>query len=400
MAIDPNAAAAAALGLPTSALSGTSSSSTPSISNVNSSLQNLLTQSQTAIQSAISAQTTAAADAAAAAANAASAGTISGLQSQIAGLQASATTNAAANATNQQNALQLLQTTLAGYGIDTTGAISTAILSLLQKNYDAPTIQAIIQNPTSPKSSDPNIAALANAWNTRFSGNLARETAGLTPLSTADYIATENSYKQVLAAAGLPASATDNAIVGKLMGVDVSPTEVQMRVSAAMTALNSEDPFVIQQLQSQYGLARGTLALHLLDPSLASNVIQQQVNAAQIGAEAARQGTNIAYGGTGPLSAMSLAAQGITQAQAAQGFNTVASQLPATQTLAGRYQGYMPASNAAQALESVQFGTQGAALSEAELKRLQTQEVAQFSGSAGASSQAQSLGIGNAQGVS
>jgi hypothetical protein len=298
-----------------------------------------------------------------------------------------------------KNALQLMQSTLAGYGIDPTGAISNAILGLTQSNYDAQTITALAQDPNASKSTDPNVVALANAWQTRFSGNTLREKAGLTPLDPASYIATENSYKAVMQQAGLPAAATDNALLGQLIGKDVSPAETQMRVNAAMSALQSEDPQVIAQLQSQYGLTQGALALHLLSPDIAANVIQQQVTAAQIGAEAARQGTNIQYGGTGPLSAMGLAAQGVTQAQAAQGFGTIAQQLPATQTLAARYNPYVAPEQVGQALEASTFGTQGAAEAAAALKRLQTQEVSTFSGSAGASTQAQSLGIANAQGT-
>jgi len=125
--------------------------------------------------------------------------------------------------------------------------------------------------------------------------------------------------------------------------------------------------------------------MHLLDPNLASNVIQQEVTAAQIGAEAARQNVNIAYGGTGPMSAMSLAAQGITQSQAAQGFQNIATQINPLQSLAGRYAGYTSPETVGAALGAATFGTQGAAQAQQELERLKTQEVSAFSGSAGAS---------------
>jgi hypothetical protein len=314
---------------------------------------------------------------------------ITALQSQISSMQnaqtAASAATAAAQVGQQQNALQLLQSTLSGYNVDTTGAISNAILGLLQKNYDAPTIQSLIQDPNAAASTDPNVKALAAAWNTRFSGNVAREKAGLPPLSTADYISTENSYKAVMQQAGMPAAAMDPAYLGQLIGKDVSPAETQMRVNSAMAALQSEDPQVVAQLQSQYGLDRGALALHLLDPNLAANVIQQQVTAAQIGAEASRAGANIAYGGTGPMSAMSLAAQGITQAQAAQGFQNIAQQQPALQGIASRYAGYGTAEGIGGELGAATFGTAGAAQAEAALTRLKTQEVSAFSGSAGAS---------------
>lgn len=327
---------------------------------------------------------------------------ITDLQNQVKTLQ-NTQTAAAAQATaaqvgQQQNALQLLQSTLSGFNIDTTGSISSAILGLLQKNYDAATIQSLIQDPNAAASTDPNVVALANAWNTRFSGNVAREKAGLPPLSTADYISTENSYKSVMQQAGMPASAMDPAYLGQLIGKDVSPVESQQRVNAAMAALQSEDPNVIAQLQSQFGLDRGALALHLLDPNLASNVIQQQVTAAQIGAEASRQNANIAYGGTGPLSAMSLAAQGITQSQAAQGFQQIAQQQTGLQGIAARYQGLTGPANVGAALGASVFGTSGAAQATQQLNLLKTAEESIFGGSAGASTG--SLGIKDVSGLS
>jgi hypothetical protein len=327
---------------------------------------------------------------------------ITDLQNQVKTLQntqtSAAAQAAAAQVGQQQNALQLLQSTLSGFNIDTTGSISSAILGLLQKNYDAATIQSLIQDPNAAASTDPNVVALANAWNTRFSGNVAREKAGLPPLSTADYISTENSYKAVMQQAGLPASAMDPAYLGQLIGKDVSPTETQQRVNSAMAALQSEDPNVIAQLQSQFGLDRGALALHLLDPNLASNVIQQQVTAAQIGAEASRQNANIAYGGTGPLSAMSLAAQGITQSQAAQGFQQIAQQQTGLQGIAARYQGLTGPANVGAAVGASVFGTSGAAQATQQLNLLKTAEESTFGGSAGASTG--SLGVKDVSGLS
>jgi len=291
-----------------------------------------------------------------------------------------------------QNALQMLSSLFQGYGL--TGDIAGGITGLLQGGLTSDTIQAILESPNPSQAlSGMNLTPaqqsaagnLVSSWQARFSGNAARIKAGLTPLSPADYINTENSYKAVMQQAGLPAASMDPAYLGQLIGRDVSPAETQQRVSAAMTALQSEDPQVIAQLQSQYGLSTGTIAMHLLDPNLASNVIQQEVTAAQIGAEAARQNVNIAYGGTGPMSAMSLAAQGITQSQAAQGFQNIATQINPLQSLAGRYAGYTSPETVGAALGAATFGTQGAAQAQQELERLKTQEVSAFSGSAGAS---------------
>jgi len=162
---------------------------------------------------------------------------------------------------------------------------------------DAATIANIAQNPKTFTSSDPAVQAafngLSQEWQARFSGNQLRMANGLDPLPASQYIANEQSYKQVLQMAGLPANTLSNNVLGQLMAQDVSPAEVQTRVNAALQAVQSEDPFVIQQLQTKHGMTLGSIALHLLDPTIAAPVIQQQVAAAQIGAEAARVGANV-----------------------------------------------------------------------------------------------------------
>ena len=307
---------------------------------------------------------------------------------------ADANNAAAVKAANITDAATQGAAVLAGYGL--TGDIAGGIVAMMQNGLDMTTITNVIDSSdpmTAVKGlglSDSQLSAatgLVSAWQTRFSGNQARIAAGLQPLDPATYIQNEQSYKQVMTMAGIPNNSplmtTD--YLGNLMAMDVSPAEVKMRVDTATAAIQNEDPQVIQQLQSQYGLSTASLMTHLLDPKVAAPVIQQEYNAATIGAEAARAGANIAYGGTGPLSAMSLAAQGITQAQAAQGFQQIASQTPAFQSLASRYTGYGQAGDVAGQLGAATFGTQGAAQAEAELTRLRAQESGAFGGSAGAS---------------
>ena len=304
-------------------------------------------------------------------------------QSQAAQLQGQADTNQAAQNISNQNALQLMQSTLAGYGIDPTGAISNAILGLTQKNYDATTISALAQDPNANKSSDPNVVALANAWQTRFAGNTARTAAGLTPLDPATYIATENSYKAVMQRAGIPASSPlmDTSYFAKLLGTDLSPLEVQQRVDAATAAVTATDPYTTQQLQQNFGLTQSDMISHLLDPTTAATVIQQKVQASQISGEAGRQ--NLALN---QQNAQSLAAQGVTQAQAQSGFTNVATQLGQQQQLASMYG--MNAANIGNELTAQQFNANlngtSAAQANIELARLRAQEVNQFSGSSGA----------------
>ena len=342
--------------------------------------QSLATQNQTAQAAAAKS----AADAAAAQQQAAAYQVqLAQAQSQAAQLQGQADTNQAAQNISNQNALQLMQSTLAGYGIDPTGAISNAILGLTQKNYDATTISALAQDPNANKSSDPNVVALANAWQTRFAGNTARTAAGLTPLDPATYIATENSYKAVMQRAGIPASSPlmDTSYFAKLLGTDLSPLEVQQRVDAATAAVTATDPYTTQQLQQNFGLTQSDMISHLLDPTTAATVIQQKVQASQISGEAGRQ--NLALN---QQNAQSLAAQGVTQAQAQSGFTNVATQLGQEQQLASIYG--MNAANVGTELTAQQFNANlngtSAAQANIELARLRAQEVNQFSGSSGA----------------
>jgi len=328
----------------------------------------------------------------------------------VAPLSATPVTNASTSTGSTApttNAAQQLSALLSGYGL--TGNIGGGITAMLASGLDMTTVLNIIDspNPSAQIGSlglTPSQLSAANglitSWQQRFSGNQARIAAGLNPLDPATYIANEQSYKQVMTMAGIPASSPlqSTDYLGKLMGTDVSPAEVQMRVNAATAAVQNEDPQVLTQLQAQFGMTMPTILTHLLDPSVAAPLVQQEYNAATIGAEAARAGVSIAYGATGPLSAMGLAAQGITQSQANQGFTSIAQQQAAIQSLAGRYQGYGNAAGVGQELEASTFNTQGAAQAQQNLERLKTQEASAFSGSAGAATG--SLGAKDISGLS
>lgn len=319
------------------------------------------------------------------------------------GATGAATGSTGAAGTSVTNAAQMLTAQFMSYGL--TAEIAAGIVALKQGGLDDGTITSILQSPD-PKSvlASMNLSAgqqtsamsLVSAWNTRFSGNVLRQKAGLPALDAATYIATEDQYKLVMANAGLPAAAINSDTIGKIMAQDVSPAEVTKRINAATAVLNNEDPYVKQALQQQFGLTTGDMILHVLDPALAANTIQNKVTAAQIGGEALRQGL-----GTSTSYAEQLAAAGVTQSQAATGFQTIAQQLPGTQSLAARYQGYVAPTDVTTALEVQQFGATGGmtqAEADARLKRLQQQEVGTFAGSAGADTRAQSLGVANTQG--
>jgi hypothetical protein len=284
---------------------------------------------------------------------------------------ASAAQAAAAAAATKQNAIAFLTSTFNDLGL---GAdIASAVTNLVQQGYTADTIQMIAQDP---KSKDP----LAVAFKARFPANEARMNAGLPVLSPSEYLATERSYAQVLGSYGLNNNfATNKDIFTKLLTNDISPSELNTRANTAKQVIENTDPAVSQQLQNYYGLSQGDMIAHVLDPSIATPIIEQQIATSQIGAEAARAGANINQSYADQLRSI-----GITQSQANAGFQSIAQSQTGMQELATRYDAYGPAGQIGQQLQAATFGTTGAAAAQADLARLKQQEVSQFSGSSGA----------------
>ena len=288
---------------------------------------------------------------------------------------ATANTQTAAQTADRQNIFDQVTGLFTTYGILKAGdpasdALMKTIKDLAMSGAGSDTISLQLQQ--------------SDAYKARFAGNETRKAAGLNVLSPAEYIATENAYDQVLHAAGVPTGFyTSSEEKAKLIGADVSAAELQTRVDLASKSIQNADPYYTEQLKGYYGLSQGDMIAHVLDPSIAAPLIQQQVNTATIGAAAARNATNINL-----TTAQQLAGMGITQAQAEQGFGSIANQLPAMQEIASRYQGYGEAGNAGQQLQAATFnapiGGETPAQAEARLKRLQAQEVSTFSGSSGA----------------
>jgi len=270
----------------------------------------------------------------------------------------------------QQNSIANLIAMFNAYGLG--GEIGKAITDMVIQGYSADTISLIAQDPTSTN-------PLAVAFQTRFAGNATRIKNGMAPLSPAEYIATERSYRQIMSAAGLPKGFYDSQDdFTKFIAADVSPTEVKTRVDLAAQAISDSDPFYRQSLQQQYGLSTGDMIAHVLDPTAALPILQKQAQAVQFGAEAQRQGLAV-----NNATAMLYGASNISQAEAAKGFKTIAQMLPEQQRLAAMYQPSSAADQGAALMADI-FGGPNAGLAAANNQRLQGQEVNAFSGSAGA----------------
>jgi hypothetical protein len=283
-------------------------------------------------------------------------------------------TDSAATVAERQNIFDQVAALFTTYGIIKPGdpaseALLKTIKDLAMSGAGSDTISLKLQQ--------------SDAYKARFAGNETRRAAGLNILSPAEYIATENAYDQILRASGIPTGFyNSSAEKAKLIGADVSASELQDRVNLAAKSIQNADPFYTQQLQNLYGLSQGDMIAHVLDPKAALPLIQQQTQASTVAAAAARNATNVNL-----ATAEQLAGMGITQAQAEQGFGNIATQLPAMQSIANRYQGFGTAGDVGQELQAATFnapiGGETPAQAAERLKRLQAQEVGTFSGSSG-----------------
>lgn len=265
----------------------------------------------------------------------------------------------------QRDAFVALNSLFSSYGLS---SLAPKIFSYIQNGYSADTISLLLQETPEYKM--------------RFVGNELRRKAGLAVLSPADYLATEASYRQIMASAGLPASFYDSpSDYANWIGGDVSPTEIKSRVDLAVAATTQADPLVKAQLAAFYGVDDSHLNAYFLDQSKALPLLQKQEAAAAFGAEAARRGLL-----TDRQRMEDYVTQGFSQSQASQGFQQVADELPNLQALAARF-----GTTFGQAEEeSTVFGTSADSLNKK--RGLASQERALFGGASGGAAAGLSAG--------
>jgi len=219
----------------------------------------------------------------------------------------------------------------------------------------------------------------------RFAANADRIKAGLGALTPAQYVAMEDQYQNLMRNYGLPASYYSKDDIGtqagfqKLLANDVSASELEDRIATAQQRVLNTNPEVLKAFKQFYpDINNADILAYTLDPQNALSTIHRKVSAAEIGGAALAQGLQ-ANGGT----AESLAGQGITKAQAQQGYTNVAEMVPRGSQLADIY-GQTPYTQGT--AEAEVFNTAGAADAAAKRKKLTSLETAQFSGSSGVGS--------------
>jgi hypothetical protein len=155
-------------------------------------------------------------------------------------------------------------------------------------------------------------------YKTRFAANAQRMAKGLAPLSEGEYIATEQSYREVMRSYGLPQGFYDSQDdFQRFLAADVSPQEMRDRVVLAAERYQGADEGTKRQF-TRFGFTPGEAVASILDPDAALPVLRQKITAASIAAEAAAS-----FGNDQRLTtdrALELAQQGVTEEQARRGF--------------------------------------------------------------------------------
>lgn len=252
----------------------------------------------------------------------------------------------------QKDAFAALNSLFSSYGL---GTLSDTIAGFLKNGYSADTIQLLLRETP--------------AYRKRFAANETRIKKGLPALSPQEYLATETAYRQIMRASGLPQGFYDQSTdFQKFLENDVSPTEIQSRVTAASNFVNSATSEE-KALFSQW-YTKGDMIAYALDPARAEPLVGKSFTSAQIGGQATAQGLDI-----DKKMAQSIAERGISADQASQGFSVIAGTLANDQKLAGiegdSLSGY-------DAMREVFFND--AAVTK-KRDRLASQERARFSGS-------------------
>lgn len=213
----------------------------------------------------------------------------------------------------------------------------------------------------------------------RFKANTERLKKGLSVLDAGTYIGMEDSYRQALRAYGLKQFDTDD-YVSQFIANDISANELSNRIVTAVQRVQNADPAITSQLREFYNIGQNDLVAYVLDPNQQFQKIERQVQAAEIGVAARRQGLQAGVG-----VAEQLAAQGVTQAEAQKGYATIADILPDAKRLSEIYGSTLEGYDQAQGEQEV-FNQLASA--QRRRQKLTQREIAAFGGQSGLSTKA------------
>lgn len=256
-----------------------------------------------------------------------------------------------------RDAYLALKSLFDSYGL---GSLADKIYNYVKNGESADTISIQLQDTPEYKE--------------RFAGNEERKKNGLPVLSPAEYLATEASYKQIMAQAGMPTGFYDqNSDFNNWIGKNISPSEIQSRVDMATQATILSNPEYRKALNAM-GIDDAHITAYFLDTTKALPYLQKAAATAQIGAEALRNNLQFDQG-----YAEQLATMGISADSARQGYQQIAGELDTMKALGSIYGEDWNQKTS----EAATFGTKGGAEAQGKQRRLLSQERGAFGGREG-----------------
>jgi len=176
----------------------------------------------------------------------------------------------------------------------------------------------------------------------RFQGLLAREQAGLPPISVQEALAYENQAYQLMRSADFPPGFYDTYHDFQAMiANNISFNELNQRVSIYVEAAGVGREQIREELIRHMGnagigdavdaMSDGDLAAWLLDPDAGLQAVRQRVSSAEVSATARQAG----FGALSYEEATQMVGEGIEAQQSRQAFSDLARAGDVTGTLAG-----------------------------------------------------------------
>ena len=274
----------------------------------------------------------------------------------------------------RQSAFDLLKLQFDEYGL---GALVEPLRGLIQEGV-SPSEFAVRLRQTDP-------------YKKRFAANAARIASGLRALSEAEYINLEDGYQTIMRNYGLPATYYTKGELGRQEGFekfiagDVSPAELEDRISIAQKRVIDAAPQVTEALKQFYpDIKNADILAYTLDPAQGLSTIKKKVLAAEIGGAAL--GAKTVSGAaldTSAARAEELARYGVTAESAKQGYGAIGGGLERGRQLSSIYQ--QPDYNQAVAEEEI-FNLPGQTQAGEKRKKIIGLEKATFGGQTGVSS--------------
>lgn len=217
-----------------------------------------------------------------------------------------------------QSALNLMAQTLKSWGLESLAGDLKGLL-----------VQGITSNDTLSLA-----LSQTDAYKQRFSANADRLKNKLPELTPAQYIATEEQYRNLLKSYGLPPGFYDqNSDLSKFIGNDVSPTELESRLKVATDQYMNADAVTRDTWQQYFGLTQGDAVAHMLDPTKYSLTdLTNKATQVGIGSSAQEQGLGVSAD-----RANYLQTRGVTLAQAQQAYANIGSSFGTDQSIATRF---------------------------------------------------------------